>query len=281
MPLVTVIVPNYNHEFFLRKRIDSILNQTFKDFEIVILDDCSTDNSRQIIEAYRNNEYVNHILYNSKNSGSTFIQWKKGLELAKGKFIWIAESDDFCDLNFLDILSKILLQNKEAAIAYSKSIRVDEMDNKIGDLSFWYDDLSKKKWKKNYSIDGKTEIRNYLMYKNTIPNASAVLFRKESLHFFDDKILNFKVCGDWYFWISILIGNRINYSTETTNYFRTHSNSVRNTKGNAELIELEEKIIKEYLVEKKIVNKKYLQKKVTNKNRYLSKAISFIKSILK
>lgn len=91
---VSVIIPNYCHARFLNQRIDSVLNQTYSDYEVIILDDCSTDNSREIIESYRNHPKISHIVYNEKNSGSTFIQWEKGFELARGEYIWIAESDD-------------------------------------------------------------------------------------------------------------------------------------------------------------------------------------------
>ena len=65
-PLVSVIIPSYNHEKFLKERIDSVLNQTFQDFELIILDDLSPDNSREIIESYRAHPKVSHIIFNEK-----------------------------------------------------------------------------------------------------------------------------------------------------------------------------------------------------------------------
>ena len=53
-----VIIPNYNHALYLQERLDSVFNQTYQDFEVIILDDCSTDNSREIIEKYANNPKV-------------------------------------------------------------------------------------------------------------------------------------------------------------------------------------------------------------------------------
>src|SRR6187431_17527 len=97
LPKVSVIIPNYNHADFLMQRIVSILNQTYQDFELIILDDCSSDKSREIIEHYRTHPKVSHIVYNAENSGSTFKQWKLGLDYAKGDWIWIAESDDYCE----------------------------------------------------------------------------------------------------------------------------------------------------------------------------------------
>ena len=61
MPLVSVIVPNYNHAPYLRQRLDSIFNQTFHDFEVIILDDCSTDNSIEIIEEYMSEDTLGYI----------------------------------------------------------------------------------------------------------------------------------------------------------------------------------------------------------------------------
>jgi len=102
MPIVSIILPNYNHAPFLEERLHSIFNQTFKDFEVILLDDASTDDSVAIMNKYAEDNKVSHFVINKKNSGSPFKQWKKGLELAKGKYIWIAESDDSCELNFLE-----------------------------------------------------------------------------------------------------------------------------------------------------------------------------------
>lgn len=103
-PKVSVIIPNFNHEKYLDERIQSVLNQTYTDFEVIILDDVSKDNSKEVIEKYRSNPHVSNIVYNTENSGSTFKQWAKGFNLAKGGLIWIAESDDSCSPKLLEKL---------------------------------------------------------------------------------------------------------------------------------------------------------------------------------
>jgi len=103
MPKVSVIVPNYNHAPYLRQRIESILNQTYQDFEVILLDDCSTDNSRDILNNYRNQSKVSHCIFNAVNGKSAFQQWQKGVQLAKGEYIWIAESDDWAEPEFLEV----------------------------------------------------------------------------------------------------------------------------------------------------------------------------------
>src|SRR3984893_17231816 len=102
-PKVSVIIPNYNHAAYLRQRIDTVLRQTYQDFEVILMDDCSTDDSRTIISEYSSDPRI-RIELNETNSGSTFRQWKKGIALARGEYIWIAESDDYSDERFLEQL---------------------------------------------------------------------------------------------------------------------------------------------------------------------------------
>ena len=116
--LISVILPNYNHANYLEERLDSILNQTYTNFELIILDDASNDKSLSILEKYKKHKKVSHFIINKKNTGSPFLQWKKGLELARGEFIWIAESDDFCELNFLETQVKYL---ENASISVAKT----------------------------------------------------------------------------------------------------------------------------------------------------------------
>lgn len=102
-PLVSVIVPNYNHASFLVERLESIYNQTYKNIEVILLDDCSTDNSREILSYYaKKYAHKTITLFNDVNSQRVFRQWNKGLNVAKGELIWIAESDDYCELDFLE-----------------------------------------------------------------------------------------------------------------------------------------------------------------------------------
>lgn len=256
MPKVSVIIPNYNHSIFLHQRIESVLNQTYQDFELILLDDCSTDNSKDIIELYRFHPKVQHIVYNEQNSGSTFLQWQKGIELSSGSLIWIAESDDYCEDNFLETLVPLLDQDPGASLAYCKSIRVNEKDEYMDDLSFWYEDLSANRWQLNYYNTGIEEIKKYLCYKNTIPNASAVLFNKAKAVQIDSDYLKYRLSGDWLFWINLLQKGNVVYTTATVNYFRTHNNSVRKNEEKNNTLESEKRIIINYLVKHKLINRK-------------------------
>ena len=218
MKTVSVILPNYNHSKYLTQRIRSIINQTYSDFELIILDDCSTDSSRSIIEGYKNHPKIKKTIYNKKNSGSTFKQWHKGIELAKGEYIWIAESDDYCDNTFLEEMVKCLDQNPNTGFAYCRSHQVDS-EGKI---------IIRRSNETSILVHNGIEfIKNQLVFKNSIYNASMAIFRKAQYK----KILHsnyqkFKYCGDWYFWILLAeISDVIELKTPL-NYFRRHCNTV-------------------------------------------------------
>src|SRR5689334_17639702 len=114
MPFFSVIIPNYNHAAYLEQRIHSVLKQSFKDFEVIVLDDASTDNSTALIQKYPSIIKV----VNEKNSGSPFRQWEKGAALAKGEWLWFAESDDLASPAFLQTMYDVIQKNKTAGLIY-------------------------------------------------------------------------------------------------------------------------------------------------------------------
>jgi len=224
MPEVSVIIPIYNHAIYLKQRIDSIVHQTFQDIEIILLDDCSTDHSIQIIEEYKHHLKISHIVVNEHNSGSTFKQWKKGISLAKGNYIWLAESDDFASEDFLEKCMNEFRRDKELVLAYTDSKVVDAENQIIQEnLSFWTNDISLTKWNTSYIKNGREEIFEALSQKNTIPNASAVVFRK----IFFNEVLGYRFCGDWMFWIKVLETGNMAFIKQPMNFFRSHSNTTR------------------------------------------------------
>lgn len=220
--LISVIIPNFNHAKYLNQRIDSVLNQTYQNFEVIILDDCSTDESRSIIEQYRNHPKVKHIIFNQNNSGSTFLQWEKGITLATGDYIWIAESDDYADHTFLESLISIVNKNTNIGLAYCGSNTVDENGKSIGKLV----QEAPNNQDGYYLNNGYDECRNAFFFHPIIPNASAVIFKKENFYKVDASFKQYKICGDWQFWIDICFDNYIAYLPECLNYFRQSNTSV-------------------------------------------------------
>lgn len=225
--LVSIIVPNYNHRNFLIQRIESILNQTYQNIEIILLDDCSTDGSRSIVEQFRNHPKVRHIVYNEQNSGSPFRQWEKGVSLAKGEWIWIAESDDYAHPTLLEFLVAGTQRHAKIVLSYGQSMEVDRGGNVLRSMLWWVRDLDPNRWTADYVNDGVNEIETCLLYKNSIPNASAVLFKKAAYLKVDKAYTGMKKCGDWMAWIQMLKEGKVSYIAEPLNFFRQHSATTR------------------------------------------------------
>jgi glycosyltransferase involved in cell wall biosynthesis len=226
MPKTSVIVPNYNHARFLRRRIDTILAQTFQDFELILLDDCSTDDSRSIVREYGSDPRV-RMEFNNVNSGSTFKQWNKGVRLALGKYIWIAESDDYSDAHFLERLVALVESNPRIHFAYCRSWCVTEENRLDGSAETHFPGMDHFSWTADYCEDGEEVCRKYLVRSNIVLNASAVVFRKaiyERVGGADESML---LCGDWKLWASMSLEGKVAYLREPLNYFRFHATSVR------------------------------------------------------
>jgi glycosyltransferase involved in cell wall biosynthesis len=252
-PLVSVIVPNYNYSNFLTMRLETILNQSFNDIEVIIIDDHSSDNSLEIIKPYLDHPFI-YLIQNKKNSNNVISQWRSGVNEAIGKYIWIAEADDISGIEFLKTTLSAF-EDPDVKISFSNSYTIDESDQIIGDYESYYSDLDPSHWKNSYSVYGNEEINFGLGVKNSIPNASAVLFNKESLK----KALNknqkrFILCGDWYTYLSILDKNtKIAFSSIKLNYHRKHKNSVTtfsHTNENKQLIISELIQIHQYIISK-------------------------------
>jgi glycosyltransferase involved in cell wall biosynthesis len=237
---VSVIVPNYNHARFLPKRIESILRQTFQDFELILLDDCSNDNSRSVLSQYARDPRT-RIEFNEVNSGSTFKQWNKGIRLAIGKYVWIAESDDYADENFLGRLVATLDQDPAITFVYCRSWRVTENDQTDGYGDWHLDSLNHSLWKTDFCADGREQCRMYFVRSPVVSNASAAVFRKAAYESAGGADETLRLCGDWKLWAALALAGKVAYVSEPLNYFRYHTSTVR-TKTSRDAADVLEKL---------------------------------------
>ena len=236
---VSVIIPNYNHAQYLDERIQSVLNQTYQNFELIILDDVSTDNSLEVIEKYRNNPHVSHVIINKENSGSTFKQWYKGISVAKGELIWIAESDDSCALNQLEILVNNYLRTPQCAISACWSIHINQSGKVIG----------RKKCSKGYKMYESTDfIKKFMFAHSYIENAGQAIFPKRLFYEIDKSYMNFKACGDLLFWIEIARLGNVCFERRQLNLFRRYEGVVSDKKMRDGTSLKESKRIVDYLI---------------------------------
>jgi glycosyltransferase involved in cell wall biosynthesis len=229
---VSVIVPNFNYARYLEQRLQSIFKQRIPVFEVIVLDDASTDESVAVVEGLRDaNGWPLSVVRNAENSGSVFWQWKKGLELTRGDLIWIAEADDIAEPEFL---SKVLpaFDDRRVVLAYSESRQIDADGRVLADDYLSYvDDIAPGKWTTSWRRDGLDEVADTLAIRNTIPNVSAVVFRRQALADtlarYTDEITGFRVAGDYDAYVRLLLsGGRIAFIADVLNNHRRHEQGV-------------------------------------------------------
>jgi glycosyltransferase involved in cell wall biosynthesis len=232
MPRVSVVVPNYNYARYLEQRLASIAGQTWPVAEILILDDASSDDSLSVLQSLRGTlDPEPRIVVNARNSGSVFRQWRKGVELATGDYVWIAEADDLARPAFLETLLEGIHGRSDVVMAYSESEAID-LDGRavMPDYRAYTGELSSGKWSKAYTVSGLDEVAQALAVKNTIPNVSAALFRREALlavlREHEDEICGYRIAGDWVAYLHLLVRGGIHYQPASLNRHRRHQNSV-------------------------------------------------------
>lgn len=241
---ISVIIPNYNHARYLPERIESVLWQTEQDIEVLLLDDCSTDNSREVIAFYAQRDPRIRVVFNEQNSGNTFSQWNKGIALATGKYIWIAESDDYANPRLLEKLCAMLETNPQVSLAYADSWHVDENGATLHQHTHDAEEFKDECWREGFIESGANFIEKQLSIGNVIPNASAVLLRRSIIQQIGPAETNFKLSGDWVYWIRVLANWEVAFLAEPLNYFRQHTQNVRSKTSRAKVLLEGAKMIK-------------------------------------
>lgn len=236
-PLVSVIVPNYNHARYLEQRLDSVFGQTYQNFEVIILDDCSTDNSLEVINRYKDNPHLSRIVVNKINSGSVFKQWNKGFSLAKGELIWIAESDDYCELTLLEELVRAIVSGKNIVLAFTSYVFYHEESGRI--------DRPRMGGVASYS--GVHYIKTRMARECFIHNASGVVFRKDVLKKIPQDYMTFKQCGDYMFWTNMCEQGHIVVVNHNLSTYRLHDTSVTSQNETSGVSALEDKRVFDYI----------------------------------
>lgn len=164
---VSILIPIYNVEKYLRQCLDSVVNQTLKDIEIICINDGSTDSSPKIINEYAANDSRIKVI-NKSNSGYGHSM-NQGLKLAQGEYIGIVESDDFVDLNMFEVL-----YNK--AVASEADIVKSNFWAQIGEHSLFMENLSQEPYDEVFS----PKLRSKSIFSRQIAIWSAI-YKRQSL----------------------------------------------------------------------------------------------------
>lgn len=198
---ISVIVPVYNAEQTINKCLDSIVNQTYKNLEIILIDDCSKDRSVEIIKEYKDDRII---LVEQEKNGGVSKSRNKGLSTATGEFISFVDCDDYISLNFYENLLDVALKN-DSDIVMSRIVVIDgnlekekktfkkiknitEFENKIKENKFGvcWDKLYKRELIENNSL----QFKENLMWEDT-------LFCIQALYF--SKILSFCIDAKYFY----------------------------------------------------------------------------------
>ena len=191
--LVSIIMAAFNAEKTIECAVNSVLNQTFDDFELIIIDDCSTDKTAEIVESFAEKDKRVRLLKNKENKGVSLTR-KRGLEEAKGEWIAILDSDDAWAPEKLE--KQIVLQKKtNAELLFTGSAFMDENGEKL-----------------DWQLHVPAEI-NYkmLLRQNLISNSSSLVKRELYSQFF---VVNDNIHEDYATWLSILKTGRIAYGID-------------------------------------------------------------------
>ena len=204
---VSVIIPIYNVEEYLKKCLDTVVNQTYKNLEIICVNDCSPDNSLNIIEEYQLKD--NRIkLVNRKQNGGLSAARNSGLDIASGDYIYFLDSDDYIDLDYIETMLNAAIKNNAEVVLNTNII------SHKGDVEFpfsirTYNNLS------NEFIDSKQAILNILW------NTWAHLWKKTFLDRINARFPEGYIIEDQYFQAITYIDIDKVYVTRDSKYHYT------------------------------------------------------------
>lgn len=240
-PKVTALVPSYNHGRYIRERIESIMNQTYSNIELVVIDDRSDDDSHEVISRLQE-RYGFRYLRNERNSGTPFAAWAKICQLSTGDYIWICESDDVAEPDFLTKAIEGFASASNAVLFYCSSHIINESGTIIGHTDSYFRDIWKEsRWSEDFVADGRDELLKFQLRGQTVPNMSSALIKASAFKTaFTPFIQRLRLTGDWLFIGDIMRLGRVIFCHTTLSRFRKHEVTsrvrVKSARSQAEFI---------------------------------------------
>ena len=211
-PKVSICIPNYNYGRFIGDAIQSVLDQTYKNFEFVIVDNCSTDNSEEVIKSFSDPRI--RFYKNDRNIGGV-RNTNRCLSLARGEYITILHADDKLTPNLIEKEAEILDKNPNVGIVYSSCIFIDGTGAVIGEF-YPYD--------RDYIVRGEDEFKR-LILDNYFPVSAVVMVRKKCYETLGDYSEEYAYCPDWGMWLRIALNYDVGFISEPLGYYRKHGTS--------------------------------------------------------
>jgi glycosyltransferase involved in cell wall biosynthesis len=225
--LISIITPTYNREAFLPAAIESVLAQSYKEFELIIVDDGSTDNSRELINAYADKDPRVKYLYQENQRQSVARNY--ALSIAKGDFICFLDSDNYWPHDKLEKSLKAFEQHPEADIVYGDCITIDEQGNELH----------------------RNNMRRYsgsiaaLLLKDNFVSMNTTMTRRKCFNEMGGMSGKRRVADDYDLWLKFSARYRFQYIPEFLAYYRVMENQISSNKKLR--FETNEKIILDFL----------------------------------
>ncbi|MHC1759631.1 MAG: glycosyltransferase family 2 protein [Negativicutes bacterium] len=241
---VSAIVTSYNHAEYLDQQMQALLAQSYQPLEIIVVDDCSTDNSVAVLEKYKAYPNVN-IIALKENRGyvnsSNF-----GVSQASGDYIIFSQCDDYCEKDQIKTLLSKFQEESSIGVVYSSSNLVDEKGTFLtNDFTF-----REKEFKAQCGSDcliKSDDIQMYLAVHCVIPNLSAAMIKKDLFIMLGGLTEKYRVCADWDLWCKLSRVCDFYYVREPYNNFRMHSTTIRNlTKIEQQIMEIMDLVYDHY-----------------------------------
>lgn len=206
-PLVSVIMPTYNHARFIGEAIESVLNQTYKSLELIIIDNYSEDNTEEIVRSF-NESRIKYIKFH--NNGIIAASRNIGLKSAKGNYIAFLDSDDIWLPHKLEKQVLFMEKNKDIFLTYSRCL-VEE-NGKI-----------KKVIPEKHSLKEGNVFKSLFLSNNFILCLTVMMRNKrESNRYYFDTDIGLKAIEDYDLWLSITLNEKIAFINEPLAIYRIH-----------------------------------------------------------
>lgn len=214
-PTVSVVMTTYNRDKYISTTVESVLNQTFQDFELIIIDDGSTDNTFEIIKSFDDKR----IKYYYQNNAGQNPARNAGITLSNGQYVAMIDSDDIWDQNKLKKQVEILDKHPDIGLVYCGTVFIDEND---------------KVFYKKPLIGYKGRVLDKLLMTNFLYNGSCPLFRKSCINKVGLFDTTFKRMTDWEFYLRFAIYYKFWGIKEHLLKYRVHSETMSNDYKNYE-----------------------------------------------
>ena len=210
-PLVTIITPTYNRADFLGQAVESVLAQTYSHFELLVIDDGSTDNTRVLMEQYLKDERVRYLY--QENQGQSVAR-RVALSQARGDFIGFLDSDNVASPERLEVCIQLLRENPDFDVVYGDVIKIDGHGKEIS-----------RKNIKRYS----GRLLSYMLRDNCV-SMNTALARRDCFKVLDENGINRRVADDYEMWLHISAHHQFLYVPQYLAYYRVMDDQISSDK---------------------------------------------------